>query len=121
LQQDTNTKLLIAVGVGLILSDIIPTPADAVYFNYQQKNKVKLEKGEITPKQYWIRDAVAYYGLNPLWWTGVLGASLLIGKDFKQKRNLLIGLVAGGAVLTILHRNIKRDEEFYSQNKLVQK
>lgn len=108
-----NTKILIAVGVGLILSDIIPTPADAIYFNVEQKNKAKLERGEITPKQYWIRDAVAYYGLNPLWWSLVLGVSLYGGKTYEQKRNILIGLVAGGLVLGVLHKNIKKDERLY--------
>jgi uncharacterized membrane protein YkvI len=109
-----NTSLLIAVGVGLILSDIIPTPADALYFNIEQKNKAKLQSGEITPKQYWLRDAVAYYGLNPLWWTLVLGATLYGGKTYEQKRNILIGLVAGGLVLSVLHKNIKKDEKLYN-------
>ena len=105
-----NTKILAAVGVGLILSDIIPTPADAVYFSMQQKNKEKLQNKEITPAQYWTRDALAYYGLNPLWWILVLGISLGLGKNFMQKRNILIGLAAGGIVVGVILRNIKKDE-----------
>jgi len=108
-----KSHLLIAFGVGLIVSDILPTPADAIYFNYMRNNKQKLENGTITPKQYWTRDAMAYYGLNPLWWGSVLGASLLIGKDFTQKRNILLGLIAGGFVIGVLHKNIKKDEEMY--------
>jgi uncharacterized membrane protein YkvI len=106
-----KTKILYAVGIGLILSDIIPTPADAVYFRLEQKNKAKLQSGEITPKQYWTRDAVAYYALNPLWWSAVLGISLLAGKTFEQKRNILISLVAGGVVIGVLNANIKKDIE----------
>lgn len=106
-----HNQLLIAVGLGLILSDIIPTPADAVYFHYEQKNKQKLEEGKITPKQYWIRDAALYYGTNPIWWAGVLGFSLLVGKTFEQRRNLLITLIAGGVVIGVLNKNIKKDEE----------
>lgn len=111
----TNDKstLLLAFATGLIVSDIIPTPADGVYFYLQRKNKQKLEQGEITPRQYWLRDAAGYYGLNPLWWGSVLGASLLIGKDFVQKRNIFLGLVAGGVVVSVLSRNIKKDEEYY--------
>jgi uncharacterized membrane protein YkvI len=112
-----DTRILIAVGIGLILSDIIPTPADAVYFNLQRANKEKLEKGEITPKQYWTRDALAYYGLNPLWWTAVLGVSLLAGKTYEQKRNILLTLVAGGLVVGVISRNIKKDEELYGIKK----
>lgn len=113
MQDKRHNQLLLAVGVGLILSDIIPTPADAVYFHYEQKNKQKLEEGKITPKQYWTRDALLYYGTNPLWWGSVLGFSLLIGKTFEQRRNILISLIAGGIVIGVLHKNIKRDEVFY--------
>lgn len=113
-----HTQLLIAVGVGLVISDILPTPADAIYFHYERKNKQKLEEGNITPKQYWTRDALMYYGLNPLWWGSVLGISLLAGKTFEQRRNILISLIAGGVVIGVLHRNIKKDEEMYKLRKL---
>ena len=119
LKNGENTKLLLAVGVGLVISDLIPTPADGLYFNLQQSNKEKLNKGEITPKQYWTRDALAYYGLNPVWWSLVLGASLYFGKDFKQKKNIMISLIAGGVVLGVLYKNVKKDEKFYAQYKLV--
>lgn len=111
----SKTKVLYAVGLGLFLSDLIPTPADAVYFNQQQKNKEKLNDGLITPKQYWTRDALGYYGYNALWWAMVIGASHLIGKNFQQKRNLFIGIIAGGAVLSVLHKNIVKDTIYYEK------
>ena len=112
-----KVKLLYALGAGLLISDLIPTPADGLYFNYQRSNKQKLEKEEITPKQYWVRDAVGYYGFNAIWWTSVLGASYFLGKDFYQKRNLMIGLIAGGVVFSVINKNIKSDVAFYkSQN-----
>jgi uncharacterized membrane protein YkvI len=112
-QYNDKTHLLYAVGLGLLLSDLIPTPADSVYFYLQQKNKEKLEKKEITPKQYWTKDAVNYYGLNALWWGGVLITTHYIGSGYEQKRNLLIGLIGAGAVFSVLSNNIKKDEEFY--------
>lgn len=112
-----HTQLLVAVGIGLIVSDIIPTPADAIYFHYQQKNKQKLEENQITPKQYWTRDAILYYGLNPIYWASILGISLVVGKTFEQRRNLLITLIAGGIVLGVLHKNIKKDEKMYNLKK----
>lgn len=113
---DNRTKLLYAVGLGLIISDIIPTPADALYFYRQRINKQRLEKGIITPKQYWTKDAINYYALNPLWWTIILAASIELGKTYEQKRNILIGMIAGGAVVGVLYKNIKKDEEFYAKN-----
>lgn len=108
---DSKIKVLYGFGLGLILSDIIPTPADGLYFYRQRINKERLQNGEITPKQYWIKDAINYYALNPLWWGGVILATHYFGKDFKQKRNILIGLVAGGVVLGVISKNIKKDTE----------
>lgn len=119
--QNEKTKLLLAVGLGLVLSDIVPTPADGLYFYLQQKNKEKLEKREITPSQYWARDVVSYYGLNPLWWLGVVGASMYFGKTYEQKRNIGISLIAGGVVVGVIMKNIKKDEKFYSENVMVKK
>ena len=106
-----KVKILYALGLGLLLSDLIPTPADAVYFNYQSINKDKLNNKQITPKQYWRRDALGYYGFNAVWWTTVLTASYFVGKDYIQKRNLMLGLIAGGVVISVLNKNIKKDEE----------
>jgi uncharacterized membrane protein YkvI len=109
-------KILLALGAGLFLSDLIPTPADAVYFNYVRNNRLKLENEEITPKKYWTNEAIAYYGFNAVWWAGVIGVSYYFGKDFKQKRKIFIGLIAGGVTIAVLNRNIKKDTEIY-QNK----
>ena len=117
MQAHHKTKLLYAIGAGLLLSDLIPTPADGVYFAYQQKNKQKLEEEKITPKQYWLKDALGYYGFNAVWWSSVLGISYVLGKDYYQKRNLMIGLIAGGVVISVLNKNIKKDIAFYNSKK----
>lgn len=106
-----GNAILYAGAIGLLLSDVIPTPADALYFNLQQKNKAKLEKGDITPKQYWTRDAVLYYGLNPLWWSVVLATLYYTKGDYTTKAKVGIGLIAAGAVVAVLHKNIRKDEE----------
>lgn len=106
-----GNAILYAGAIGLLLSDIIPTPADALYFRLQQKNKAKLQANEITPKQYWTRDAVYYYGLNPLWWSIVLGAMIYTKGDYTKKAKVGIGILATGVVLSVLHKNIKKDEE----------
>lgn len=98
------------VALGLLASDIIPTPADAVYFELQRRNRNNWEEGKITSQQYWTRDAIYYYGLNPLWWLLVFGGVIYFGKNAKQKLYVLSGLLGAGLVVWGLHKNIQKDE-----------
>lgn len=109
-KKGAGEAVLYATLIGLVLSDIIPTPADAVYFRMMQKNKQKLNEGKITPKQYWTRDATLYYGLNPIWWSLVLAAVVYTKGDLSQKVKLGVALMGGGAVLGVLSKNIKEEE-----------
>jgi hypothetical protein len=111
-----GNAILYAGAIGLLLSDIIPTPADALYFSLMQKNKAKLTEGFITPKKYWTKDAILYYGLNPLWWTIVLGAMYYTKGSYTQKVKVGLGLIASGIVVAVLHNNIKKDEELLNKN-----
>jgi hypothetical protein len=106
-----GNAILYAGAIGLLLSDVIPTPADGLYFSLMQKNKAKLQANEITPKQYWTRDAVLYYSLNPLWWSIILGAMIYTKGNYTKKAKVGLGILATGVVLSVLHKNIKKDEE----------
>lgn len=106
-----GNAILYAGTIGLLLSDIIPTPADAIYFRLQEKNKTKLENGEITPRQYWTRDALMYYGLNPIWWSLVLGAVVLTKGSVGQKAKVGLGIVGAGVVFGVLSKNIIEEEK----------
>lgn len=97
--------------IGLVVSDILPTPADAIFFRLQEVNKKKLEEGKITPRQYWTRDALAYYGLNPLWWTLVLLAVVNTKGGLDNKLKLGLGLIGAGAVIGVLSKNIREEEK----------
>jgi len=106
-----GTALLYAGLLGLLISDIIPTPADALVFKYQSKLKDQLEAKEITPKQYWLRDAAAYYFLNPIWWIIVILIVSNIKGDAERKLKFSIGIIAAGLVVAVIYKNIKKDEE----------
>lgn len=97
--------------IAAALGDFIPTPADAIYFNYQRKLKSRLNKGEITPKQYWVREAVAYYSSNSLYWLAVLGITYSVKGTATDKLKVALGLIGAGAVVGIIHRNIRLDEK----------
>lgn len=97
--------------IGLVVSDIVPTPADAIYFRMMEKNKQKLNSGQITPRQYWTRDAFLYYGLNPIWWSLVLFAIVNTKGGLDSKIKLGVALVGAGAVFGVLSKNIREEEK----------
>ena len=106
-----GNAIVYAGALGLLLSDVIPTPADGVYFYLQQKSKRKLENKEITPKQYWRREALYYYGLNPIWWSLVLGALVITKGTYTSKLKVGLAIVGAGAVIGVLNKNIQKDIE----------
>jgi hypothetical protein len=106
-----GNALVYAGAIGLLVSDLIPTPADSVYFSLMQKEKRKLQNGEITPKQYWHRQAFLYYGLNPIWWSLVLGAIYLTGEGLNSKIKVGLSVIAAGAVFSVLNKNIEKDQK----------
>jgi hypothetical protein len=102
-------SVLYAGAVGLILSDIIPTPADAVYFYSEKKLRDQWKEGTITPQKYWSRTAMAYYLYNPIWWTLVLGAMYYTKGDVQNKAKIGLAVIGVGAVIGILYRNSRKD------------
>lgn len=106
-----GTGVLYAGLLGLLASDLLPTPADGFYFLKQQRLKEKFIKGEITAKQYWTRETLNYYMTNGLWWTLVIGAVWSVKGDFRKKSEIAVGLIASGVVVGVIFMNIKKDEE----------
>lgn len=102
----TATAALYVAGLSFIVADVVPTPADAAYFYLQRKDKEALDAGNMTNKQYWIRDAIYYYTLNPLWWGIVLGAMVYTKGTAVQKAKIGLALLGAGMVVGVLHKNI---------------
>lgn len=101
--------VLYAGAVGLILSDIIPTPADALYFYTEKKLRDKWKNGEITPEKYWKKTAMAYYLYNPIWWILVLAVMYNIEGDLAKKAKIGLAIAGAGAVVGIIYRNYSQD------------
>lgn len=106
-----GNAIIYAVAIGLLAADAIPAPGDAVFFNLEKRLRDQWKSGKLTPSQYWWRQAGIYYIPNIIWWSAVLGAVVLTGKDFNQKWKIGLGLISGGAVIAIIHKNIQKDKE----------
>lgn len=44
-----GTAVLYGLGIGLVLSDVIPTVGDGLYFKIERNLRDKWKRGEITP------------------------------------------------------------------------
>jgi hypothetical protein len=111
LLQENKTGLLYAGMLGLILSDIIPTGGDAAYFYFHRKIRDKWAKGEYTSKQYWLREALAYYLLNSAWWAMVGAAVYFTPGNYKKKLQTGVILVGAGIAISVIAKNIGKDEK----------
>lgn len=91
------------------VTDVIPTVADALFFYDSDRLKKKLNEKQITPNQYWTKTALGYYLYNPFWWLAFGGLMIVVGGDYKHKLKIGVAVLGGGAVVTVLYKNIKKD------------
>lgn len=70
-----------------------------------------MEEGKITPKQYWIRNSLGYYGYTAGWYLLVLGILCSVGGDYKNKARIGIGLLSAGLIVGVIAKNIEKDEK----------
>ena len=94
-----------------IIADALPQPFDAFHFYYEKKNRDKFISGEITPKQYWNRNVASYFGFDTLWWLLLLGVAISVKGNVKDKLSVVGAVIGAGAVVAIIHKNIRKDEE----------
>lgn len=104
------TGALYAGLIGLFVSDLIPTPADAFYFDRERKLRDKWKSGEITPEQYWEKSASNYYLYNAAWWLFVGTATVMTKGSAENKLITMGALIGGGAVIGVIYSNIKKDK-----------
>jgi len=111
-----NTLIITAL-IGAMIANALPTPADSLYFNLQSEIKEKLEKGEITPKEYWTKDIVNYYTYTAAWYALLIIIMLAIDGKYQTNAKILIALIGGGFVFSVWRKNIEKDEALLKLHK----
>ena len=110
--KDGNGNAIIYTAIGAaILANVMPTPSDGFFFYQQRINKEKLDKGEITPKQYWTRDVFGYYFYTAAWYGLVLATVASVGGTYQTKAKILLGLSGAGIVLGVISKNIEAENK----------
>jgi hypothetical protein len=101
--------VLYAGAVGLILSDIIPTPANAIYYYTEKRLREKWKNGEITPEKYWKKTAMAHYLYSPMWWVLVLAVIYNVEGDLAKKAKIGLAVAGAGALVGIIYKTRSQD------------
>lgn len=94
-----------------IVANVLPTPADVLFFNAQSSDKTKLENGQITPKQYWMRDMLGYYGYTASWYLALFIILQAAGGSYKNNARILIAVLSAGLIVGVFNKNVKKDNE----------
>jgi len=105
-----NTLILTAL-IAAAIANALPTPADGLYFSYQQKLKQRLNDGDITPKEFWTKNIGYHYLFESMWYVLVIIFVLAVNTKFENNVKLLLFIVGGGVVLGVWKKNIEKDEE----------
>ena len=106
-----GNAILFTALMAAIVANVLPTPADALYFSAQQKDKERLENGLITPSQYWRRDMIGYYAYTGGYYLIIFLALQALGGTYKNNARVLLAVLSGGLVLGVYGKNVSRDEE----------
>lgn len=108
----------LVMGIGMMISDLIPTPADAIWImceRWLEKNRMNL-----SPEEYWGRKMLAYYLPNAGYWLGITLLIYYLKFPFEDKLKIFIGLISGGAIVGFVLKYILEDkarmEEMQSDN-----
>lgn len=96
-----GSLLVYSALIGLMLTDAVPNPGDALASLKEKSLRQKMEDGQITDSKYrkGTIDAASLYA--PIWWAGSLLAVFAYKGDALAKGKLA-GLLVLGGVLTAL-------------------
>src|ERR1035437_9766469 len=97
--------------LGFAAGNFLPTIGDGIYFIINSRLRDKWKRGEISAKEYWLKDGLSYYIIPASWWLLLGGIIVGVGGDFKTKSKIAIGLISGSAVLGIILKKIFEDEK----------
>lgn len=109
LKSEHGNAVLLAGLLGLIISDILPTPADSIEFYERRKLRDQWKRGEITPAKYWSKSLEYYYILNPIYWSIIAIIIFNLKGTPESKIKILGGVIGAGAVIAIIYKNIQKD------------
>lgn len=105
------TAGLYAMLIGMSLGNILPSVSDGIFFICERNLRDSWKRGEITAKQYWLKNTLYYYTIPFTYWALVALIIINIKGDYQKKLKLSIALIGGGAVIGILIKMMQTDNK----------
>ena len=98
-KQESSKAIIPAAFLAFAFLDVIPTPTDIGYFYVE-----KYLKDHPDIPNYWVYQALNYYGWDVLWYLSLFGITYFAGKTVWNKVGLGVGVVSAGALAWLLWR-----------------
>ena len=97
-----GASLIPAALLGVAVLDAIPTPTDIGYF--WGEAALKRREDELSPRAYWMLQALNYYGWDVAWYLSLFGLTATAGPTFADRVGVGGGVIAAGAIASMLYR-----------------
>jgi hypothetical protein len=107
---DNASAGLYTLLIGMALGNLLPSPSDAVFFSYEKKLRDKWKRGELTAKQFWIKNTASYYFIPFTYWALLAFIVVNIKGDYHKKLKVAGALIGAGIALGVILKMMQSDK-----------
>ena len=97
--------------IGMAMGNLLPSPSDAIFFKVEKNLRDKWKRGELTAKQFWIKNTTAYYFIPFTYWALLAVIVVNIKGDYHKKLKYAGALVGAGVALGVILKMMQTDEK----------
>ena len=110
--KDGNGNALIYTALlAAAVANMVPTPADSIYFRRINMLQHQFDNGEISAEKLEWHIAGEYYLWTAGWYALLFTGVYAMGGAYKTNAKILLAIVAGGLVVGAVQKNIEVDKK----------
>jgi hypothetical protein len=97
--------------IGMSLGNLLPSPSDALFFKLEKSLRDKWKRGELTAKEFWVKNTTYYYLVPFTYWALLALVVVNIKGDYHKKLKVAGALVGAGVALGVILKLMQNDEK----------
>lgn len=104
------TAGLYALLIGMSLGNLCPSVSDGIFFRVERNLRQKYKNGVLTPRQFYVRNTLAYYLIPFTYWAALALVIFNIKGDYHKKLKISVAAIGAGVVVGIILKMVQSDE-----------